>query len=46
MDLEVRVDALDIVEDGEDLSRGLVDVELTQAGVLPRIVVCVGCRKM
>lgn len=43
MDLEVRVDSLDIIEYGEDLSRGIVDVKLSERSVLPRIIVAVGC---
>ena len=43
MDLEVRVDALDIVEDLENFGGALVDVERVEAGVLPLVIVRVRC---
>ena len=42
MDLEVRVDALDIVEDLEELRWSVVDVEAVQRGIAGDIIERVG----
>ena len=46
MNFEVRVDALDIVQDLEDLRRSLVDIELAKTGVLPGIIIGVCCQNV
>ena len=42
MDLEVGVDALDIVKDLEKLGWSVVDVEDVQRGIAGDIIECVG----
>ena len=41
MDLQVLVDALDVVENGEDIRRCLVDVELAEGRVTGDIIIAV-----
>ena len=41
MDFDVGIDALDIVENGENLRGSSVDVEAIQRGILPGIIVSV-----
>lgn len=39
MDLEIWINTLDIVEDGEDFGGSLIDIEAVQRSILPGVIV-------